>query len=80
MNPSTRAAVVRHTRTVSLPPFICMEDFFYKYSEHCMMVMYSLQLAELNNPTPQAPSSGFGSTTVAGFGSSTSSFGSKGEH
>ncbi|KAM8767101.1 nucleoporin NUP42 isoform 2-T2 [Acanthopagrus schlegelii] len=35
-------------------------------------------LAELNNPAPQAPSSGFGSTTAAGFGSSTSSFGSKG--
>ncbi|TMS18025.1 Nucleoporin-like protein 2 [Larimichthys crocea] len=36
-------------------------------------------LAELNNPVPQASSSGFSSTTATGFGSSTSSFGSKGE-
>ncbi|XP_034457013.1 nucleoporin NUP42-like [Hippoglossus hippoglossus] len=35
-------------------------------------------LAELNNPTAQAPSSGFGSSTATGFGSSTSDFGSKG--
>ncbi|XP_056154464.1 nucleoporin NUP42 [Lampris incognitus] len=32
-------------------------------------------LAELNNPAPQASFSSFGSSTVTGFGSSTSSFG-----
>ncbi|XP_053190484.1 nucleoporin NUP42 [Scomber japonicus] len=35
-------------------------------------------LAELNNPAPQASSGDFGSSTVTGFGSSTSSFESKG--
>lgn len=35
-------------------------------------------LAELNNPAPQASSSDFNSTTATGFGSSTSSFESKG--
>ncbi|MEQ2287129.1 hypothetical protein AMECASPLE_009359 [Ameca splendens] len=34
-------------------------------------------LAELNGTGPHSSSSGFGSTTVTGFGSSTSSFGSK---
>ncbi|XP_022603024.1 nucleoporin-like protein 2 [Seriola dumerili] len=34
-------------------------------------------LAELNNPAPEASSSGFGSVTATGFGSSTSDFGSK---
>ncbi|XP_054914762.1 nucleoporin NUP42 [Poeciliopsis prolifica] len=35
-------------------------------------------LAELKGTAPQSSSSGFGSTTTTGFGSSTSSFGSKG--
>ncbi|XP_040908527.1 nucleoporin NUP42 isoform X2 [Toxotes jaculatrix] len=35
-------------------------------------------LAELNNPAPQASSSGFGSVTATGFGSSTTDFGNKG--
>lgn len=35
-------------------------------------------LAEMNNPDPQASSGGFGSATVTGFGSSTSSFQSGG--
>lgn len=35
-------------------------------------------LAELNNPAPQASSGDFGSSSVTGFGSSTSNFGSKG--
>ncbi|XP_003969103.1 nucleoporin NUP42 [Takifugu rubripes] len=35
-------------------------------------------LAELNNPSPQASTGGFGSTPAAGFGSSASSFESKG--
>ncbi|AWP02091.1 putative nucleoporin-like protein 2, partial [Scophthalmus maximus] len=35
-------------------------------------------LAELNNPAPQASSTGFGSMTTTGFGSSTSEVGNKG--
>ncbi|KAM9386130.1 nucleoporin NUP42 [Pholidichthys leucotaenia] len=35
-------------------------------------------IAELNGAGPQAPPTGFGSTTPAGFGSSTSGFGNKG--
>uniref|UniRef100_A0A3Q0QZ13 Nucleoporin NUP42 n=1 Tax=Amphilophus citrinellus TaxID=61819 RepID=A0A3Q0QZ13_AMPCI len=44
----------------------------------CLHSLFSLQLAELNGTAPQASSGGFGSTSATGFGSSTSSFGSKG--
>lgn len=44
-----------------------------------MSYLITLQLAELSNPAPQASSVGFDSSTATGFGSSTSSFGNKGE-